>query len=189
MDEIIRLLTHCSHVWFTPLRPYNDPRYAERLHDRGVAIVPLMQLRTALREIDFDLAIVSRAEVGDEMMHIIRRYSPRTQIIFDTVDIASVRFQREFEITGEGRFRREAGRNRRIEQRLVSMADETWCVTDTDAEFVRELDANASTRVIPTIHNPNAGPTPLAALIVPTLTRCATLPARYCPAYRTRRGR
>ena len=46
---------------------------------------------------DFDLAIISRADVADRHMETVRRLAPRARIVFDTVDLHFLREEREAE--------------------------------------------------------------------------------------------
>jgi glycosyltransferase involved in cell wall biosynthesis len=92
--------------------------------------------------------------VAKELVPLIRVYSPTTKVIFDTVDIASVRLRREYEVIGDPEFKAEADKARRSEANLASDADEVWCVTEVDAAYIRALSGVKRVRVVPTIHMP-----------------------------------
>ena len=158
MHEIVRLLTERAEVWFTPLRPHDDTKYRLDLINSGIHLLPLWRFRQGLRTLRFDAALVSRVEVGHELMHLIRRYSPSTKVIFDTVDIASVRLAREYEVTGDASFKRSAAKTRRLEADLADHADEVWCVTEADASHISDLAKIKQLRIVPTIHSPRQSP-------------------------------
>lgn len=160
MHGVLKLLVDRADIWFTALRPHDDPRYKHELVKSGIHILPLRRFRYGVRTLGFRAAVVSRVEVGGELIHIIRRYSPATKVIFDTVDIASVRLARESEVTGDARLERSAIEARRVEERLASDADEVWCVTDADASHIHGLADVKRIRIIPTIHTPRPSPPP-----------------------------
>ena len=57
---------------------------------------------------EFDVIVLSRAHVAEEMLPLCRKYAPATPVIFDTVDLHFVRQQREAEIARDDAKRRTA---------------------------------------------------------------------------------
>src|SRR3954468_21428809 len=53
MHEIIKILANRAEVWFTPLRPHDDPKYQREISASGVRMLPLWRLRYGLRSLDF----------------------------------------------------------------------------------------------------------------------------------------
>jgi glycosyltransferase involved in cell wall biosynthesis len=161
MHEIIKLLADRAEIWFTALRPHDHRKYERELVNSCINILPLWRLRYGLRTLGFQAALVSRVEVGDELMHLVRKHSPSTKVIFDTVDIASVRLAREYGVAGDKSLQRAANKTRRLEAALAADADEVWCVTDADASHMSDLEEAKHIWIIPTIHTPRLSPPPI----------------------------
>jgi glycosyltransferase involved in cell wall biosynthesis len=74
------------------------------------------------------------------------------KIIFDPVDLHSVRYAREFELTGEKSLAARASTYAQVEKRITETVDLTWCASSEDMRMLAEFAPAARAIVIPTIH-------------------------------------
>ncbi|MEO6049792.1 MAG: glycosyltransferase [Pyrinomonadaceae bacterium] len=162
MLELLKILGKYGRVVFSPLDGVFEPKHATDLHRTGIQIVHNYHLRSLLEREKFDLAILSRPEACENLFNLIRRHSPKTKIIFDTVDINFVRLGREFELTKDPETQKKAARYKRIESGLARECDQVWCVTESDKEFLLKASRKAKIRIIPTIHNPQSAGLPFS---------------------------
>jgi glycosyltransferase involved in cell wall biosynthesis len=151
--QILRVLAENRRVVFIPV---GDSRhelfYENKLAEINVEIRSVLEYDALLKSENFAAAILSRPDVADKVFDSIRRLSPETKIIYDTVDIHFVRFEREFEIVGKAEFRRAARRFKQLEAKLAASADQVWCVTDADRKFLQPLTPAADFEIVPNIH-------------------------------------
>jgi GT2 family glycosyltransferase len=140
------LITTGKSIW---------PEYEKLLWKEGVETASALEFRRLMKRRTFSAAVISRPEIAEALLKPIRRASPRTRIIFDTVDVHFVRFAREAELTGDPAARREAERYRRVETRLARAADLVWFTSSADEEAVGREVRGISSAIIPTIHEPH----------------------------------
>jgi len=152
MALILKSLARMGQCTFISLGKLPRPEYEQMLRNEGVEIARLIDYRRLLKQRNFDIALLSRADVAAALLPSIRRQAPRTRTIFDTVDITSVRLQREFAITGNARTAAAARRYRKMERRLAKSCDQVWCVTEADAAALQSEAPAARFAIIPTIH-------------------------------------
>lgn len=153
--QILRVLAETGRVVFIPVGDSRrEPFYENKLAEINVEIRSILDFETLLKTQKFAAAILSRPEVAANVFGSIHRLSPQTKIVYDTVDVHFVRFEREFEITGKAEFRRAATRFKRLEAKLASRADAVWCVTAADREFLQTLAPAAEFEIVPNIHQP-----------------------------------
>jgi glycosyltransferase involved in cell wall biosynthesis len=153
--QILRVLAEIGRVVLVPV---GDSRrelfYENKLAEMNVEIRSVLDYERLLENDNFAAAILSRPDVADKVFDSIRRSSPLTKIVYDTVDIHFVRFEREFEITGKAKFRRAARRFKQLEAKLAARADQVWCVTGADRKFLQTLAPAADFEIVPNIHEP-----------------------------------
>jgi O-antigen biosynthesis protein len=154
MAAILATLNREGLVVFAPFAVYNEGPYADALYRAGIEILPPARLARRLREERFDLALLSRPRVAQEMLGRLRRHSPQTRVVFDTVDLHFLRLQREAELGGNPALAAEAARYRKMEARLARRCDQVWCVSEQEAAAIRALAPQARTAIVPTIHAP-----------------------------------
>lgn len=150
--EILKILARRGRVVFVPLYGKRDKFYENALAENGVETISVLDFDKIIEENNFDFTVLSRAETADKVFSIIKRVSPHTKIVFDTVDINYVRLEREYKITGEHKFQREADKFKKIEVRLARNSDSVWCVTEEDKNFLQNLALNAHFEIVPNIH-------------------------------------
>jgi GT2 family glycosyltransferase len=137
------LMTTSKQVW---------PEYERRLWREGVETASALDFPRLLKSRNFRVAVISRPEVADAVLKPIRRADPRVKIVFDTVDVHSLRLRREHALTGDPVLEREAERYRRVETRLARASDLVWCASTTDEEVMARMAPGVHTVVVPTMH-------------------------------------
>lgn len=108
----------------------------------------------------FDIAWLSYYYVAEEYLPLVRRLSPGTKIVIDTVDVHSLRESREAQLLEDPFLQRQALRTRERELAVYRCADTVVTVSEPDREAVAELAADVPTVVIPTIHELVGQPQP-----------------------------
>lgn len=152
MFMILRILARLGRPVFVPANLSPQPEYESLLGKEGIEIVRRTDYESLIKRDDFQVAILSRAAVADDVFASIRKLSPRLKIIFDTVDIHFLRLEREYALTGDTRFAEEARLLRKQELSLAANSDQVWCVTSTDKEILEREVPAAKVKVIPNIH-------------------------------------
>lgn len=131
-----------------------------RLRDLGAQVTgPDLDLAKLLGAGHFDLALLSFYDVAEQYLPLIRRYSPLTRVVIDTVDVHHVRERRGAELTGDHAALTGAEHTRRREQAVYQAADALVAVSDEDAAELEKLAPGVPRFVISTVHD-QAPPTP-----------------------------
>ncbi|MGB9697807.1 MAG: glycosyltransferase [Thermodesulfobacteriota bacterium] len=103
----------------------------------------------------YDFALIEFWEVANYYSPIIRKFSPQTKIIIDTVDIHFVREMREAELKQNPELKRRALLNKEREIAVYNKADRIWVVTENDKKAIANLVNNIPIDVVPNIHERN----------------------------------
>ena len=106
----------------------------------------------ALAYRQFNFALISRVEIGHRYIPFIRLLSPRTLILYDTVDIHYIREQRQAEIETNPQLAAKAQATKRKELSNCILADRVITVTQDDANHLQQELPNLVFSVIPNIH-------------------------------------
>ncbi|WCB91408.1 hypothetical protein DSM104299_00079 [Baekduia alba] len=168
---IVDLLVAEGHrVTFLGHSGFDQTRYATELRDQGVEVhafngrwwresgrgsgVPGAGIDVAqlLRRGRFDLAWVSTYEMGLYYLADIRRESPATRIVVDTVDVHHVRLLRGAERTGDAADYAEAERVRQDEELVYQAADGLVAVSEPDADALRATAPGVPVFTVSNIH-------------------------------------
>ena len=159
MMEFIRAIRRRGHrVTFIPDNMAVFSPYLEQLQRLGVEVVypPYFgSVEEYLKKhgCEFNLAIISRADVADRHMETVRRNAPRARIVFDTVDLCFVREERQASV-GDNRALRAAAASRKAQElRLAGMADLTLVVSPFETAMLEhECGGQIDVRVVPNIY-------------------------------------
>ncbi len=158
MMEVVRAIRgRGHHVSFIPDHPGPLGRYLEELQCIGVeVIVPphYGSLEEFLKERgrQFDLAILSRANVAATHMTAVRRFAPQAKVVFDTVDLHFLREERQAHVTQDEGLLAEISNRKQSELKLVGRADCTLVVSPIEKEILAEECPDCDVRVLPTIY-------------------------------------
>ena len=131
---------------------HNDYEYERRLGDLGVEAVWIVDFDRRFKREKFDLVMLCYPHIAYYVYPTFRRMFPAAKIIFDTVDVHFVRLTREFELTGDAKYAKDAARHKKIETVLANAADQVWCVTEDDKLNLQTVAPNAKYEIVPNIH-------------------------------------
>lgn len=100
----------------------------------------------------YDFALIEFWEVANYYIPIIRKLSPQTEIIVDSVDIHFIREIREAELKQNSELMKKAQHNKEKEIAVYREADRIWVVTEPDKKAILNLIGNKPIDIIPNIH-------------------------------------
>lgn len=146
-----------------------DQEYVDLLADLGINII--IGRDSGVRHLkrfgsQFRTIVLSRPEVASFYLPLARCFAPRANVIYDTVDLHYIRFQRGLELCKDDvqerlRMRALSRSYRSGEIFMSQVSDGVIVVTETEKQILTEsVDADRIT-VIPNIHpvdHPNATP-------------------------------
>lgn len=159
MFLILQALAKIGRPLFIPVNQAPSADHLALLGKHGIEVGRALDYKQALSDDEEIIVILSRVAVADEYLPLIRKAKKQTRIIFDTVDIHSLRLEREAELTGASQLHEEAAFRRKQEQRVVNGSDQIWCTTVSDSQAIKNLLPATSVKIVPTIHLPQ-GPQP-----------------------------
>lgn len=153
------------HVAFAPSNlEYVEP-YGPRLQRRGVEVlaapgIESIHAHLQARGDEYDLVILSRANVAAQFLDAVRQYAPQAEVWFDTVDLHFLREQREAELKNDPAALKRAAQRRRQELDLIARADLTLVVSSVERELLAREAPEAQLEILSNIHDLH--PTPAA---------------------------
>jgi O-antigen biosynthesis protein len=101
---------------------------------------------------EFDVIVLSRAHVAEEMLPLCRKYAPATPVIFDTVDLHFVRQHREAEIAQDDAKRQKARTMEMLELKLGAESDAIVVVSLDEKRVLGKKLPHQRIAVISNIH-------------------------------------
>ncbi len=168
--RLLELLADEGHaVTFLARRGLGQERYVAELTALGIEVHPVD--RTRLRELGarlpgpqldfeelcargrFDVALLSFYDLAEQYLPLLRRHSPLTRVVVDTVDVHHVRERRGAELSGDPLRLAAAERTREREQAIYGAADALIAVSVDDAAALRELTPAVPVHVVSNIHD------------------------------------
>ncbi|HEV7677204.1 MAG TPA: glycosyltransferase [Candidatus Dormibacteraeota bacterium] len=163
MTWILRLLVEmgCRVTLYPQDRTPRQP-YTAEFQRRGVEVFhgPWTFRDLADPRPDFyDVVMVSRAMVAEELMDQVRTHFPSAVVVYDTVDLHFVREGRRLDMVGSGEAE-AIERTRTIELRAIRAADITAAITPTEAQTIAEVVPGSRVVVLPNVHEIPEAPRP-----------------------------
>ncbi len=136
---------------------YRQP-YAGQLQEIGVEVLyaPYVQsIEGYLGQhgADFDVVILSRADVAERHIDTARRCCPRARIVFDTVDVHFLRERRLADLTGREALARSAEARKRQELNIARRADTTLVVSPVEKDVLAQEVPDLHVAVVTNIHD------------------------------------
>ena len=157
MFQMLKLLRALGHrVTFVPDNLARTQPYTGELQKRGIEVLYqpyLKRVRDYLisQGSEFDVVMLSRCQFAHKYIADVRREAPQSRIIFDTVDLHFVREAGEARVTGDRNLERKAQETRQLEYELIDQADETWVVSSSEQQLLKERWPNKSIQVVSNI--------------------------------------
>lgn len=153
MLAILKILAKFAGVVLVLLyHKFENSSYERSINELGIDMVGVFDFEDFLLDRRFDLVVLSYPHVAEYMMPEVKRRFPEAKVVFDTVDVQFVRLERESQVMGSKRIAKEARKVKRVETHLAKVADQTWCVTSDDREFLKAEVPAANIRIVPNIH-------------------------------------
>jgi GT2 family glycosyltransferase/glycosyltransferase involved in cell wall biosynthesis len=122
------------------------------LQDMGLDIIaPHLDVEGILKAKRFDYAILSFWHIAEHYLPLVRRHSPHTHVIIDTVDIHFLREFREAEMKKDPLLLETARSNKERELAVYRKGDRLWVVTEDDRKTIEGI-VKAPIDVVPNIH-------------------------------------
>jgi Glycosyl transferases group 1 len=156
MMALLRLLRKLGHeITFV-----SDARRAGGRHERAVrqlGIDVLLGFDAAEKHLaahghEYRAALLSTPQAAERYLMAVRAYAMRAKVVYDTVDLHWMRFERGAAVTGDAVLAAEAARYRRIERLNARCADLTLTVTDAERDLLLREEPGARVEVLPNVH-------------------------------------
>jgi hypothetical protein len=139
-------------------------RFFSTRERRWFAVDQALHLSPTDRPATVRVAWVVRPEAAASVMPALAALEPRPRIVYDTMDLHSLRLGREAGVTGSRGLALQARVMRALERQAVAAADVALAITDEEAPLVRALAQKTEVVVLPNVHEPRADePPPLSA--------------------------
>jgi GT2 family glycosyltransferase len=144
-------------VTFVPENLLRVSPYTERMQELGIECLHTPFLTGfdrffAERGKEFDVIVLSRAHVAEEMLPFCQKYIPTTPVIFDTVDLHFVRQHREAELARDDAQRRKACATEMLELKLGTESDAIVVVSPDEKRVLEKKLPRQRIAVISNIH-------------------------------------
>ena len=168
MFQLLKLLRQLGHrVTFIPDNLANTAPYAGELQKRGIEVFyhPYVKnIRDFLiaQGSRFDAVVLSRCDFARKHIENVRLYAPQSPIIFDTVDLHSLRTDREAQVTCDPHVRQKAAEKQQVEDELIEVADETWVVSPVEQQLLQKKWPHKSIQLVSNIVDVPGSRTPFA---------------------------
>jgi GT2 family glycosyltransferase/glycosyltransferase involved in cell wall biosynthesis len=144
MFQLLKLLRQLGHrVSFVPDNLANVAPYTGELQKRGIEVVYYPYVKNVRDYLishgsGFDAVVLSRCDFARKHVADVRLHAPQGRIIFDTVDLHSVRAHRQAQITFDPEARERARQKEELEYDLIGQTDETWVTSSVEQKLLQE---------------------------------------------------
>jgi glycosyltransferase involved in cell wall biosynthesis len=156
MFGILRILTGLKFsVTFAADQSENDAKYIDPLINLKITVLQgYSEIRTHLHEWGngYSVVIISRPEVAERYLSVVRTYAAQAELDYDTVDLHYLRLRRGAELSKDPDLFTIAERYRQLEMLCCTSADRVFAITDTEKKVVLQNWPNIEVEVIPNIH-------------------------------------
>jgi GT2 family glycosyltransferase len=110
----------------------------------------------------FDAVVVSRVNVAEACMELVRKYCRKAYRVFDTTDLHFLREQREAELAGDETLRTKAAATRKKELGFIRQSDVTLVVSHVEKELLRVETPQDRVEIVSNIHPVHGSARPFA---------------------------
>jgi glycosyltransferase involved in cell wall biosynthesis len=144
-------------VTFVSLDSHRGSEEEDRLNQIGIRTVAgygQLQDLLAFKPQRFEKIVVSRPDVAQQVFCLIRAFSLQAHVVYDTVDLHFLRFQRESEFNSSvdtNRVRRYRG----WETHFCQFSDEVWVVSSDEKLVLKSLGILTPISIVSNIHAPH----------------------------------
>ncbi|WP_218131736.1 glycosyltransferase [Nitrosospira multiformis] len=131
------------------------PDYKEALQRQGIHVLQgydAARSHLAATGGKYHFAFLSRPEVAFRYLPYVRAYALYCKVIYDTVDLHWVRFEREMQVSGNQALRDVIAKSKRVELFNLTCADLTMAITHEEKEQLLIEQPDAEVAILPNIH-------------------------------------
>lgn len=100
----------------------------------------------------FDAVVVSRVNVAEACMELVRKHCRKAYRVFDTTDLHFLREEREAELAGDDALRAKAAATRKKELGFIRQSDVTLVVSHVEKELLRKETPQDRVEIVSNIH-------------------------------------
>lgn len=168
MFQLLKLLRQLGHrVTFIPDNLANAAPYAGELQKRGIQVLYHPYVKS-IRDFliaqgsRFDAIVLSRCDFARKHIDSVQLYAPQSHIFFDTVDLHSLRTDREAQLTQDPNVRQKAAEKQQMEDELIEQADETWVVSPVEQQLLQKRWPHKSIQLVSNIVDVPGSGTPFS---------------------------
>ena len=157
MQVMLALLRKNCSVSFVPDDLTGWPGYLEELEGAGVEVIHEPYYPAVLGYLrehghEFDMAILSRAEVTARQMTFVRYLARRATLVYDTVDLHFLREERQASVTEDPELKSAIAERKRKELRLALRADITLVVSPVEKAIMERECPETNVKVLSNIY-------------------------------------
>jgi len=144
--------------WGVSFIPFNNychaGRYTEALQRIGVECLYFPYIKSVesylkIHGPKFDIVVLSRVKVAEQLVHLVRKYAPQAKLIFNTIDLHFLRYERELQLFGDANADNAVTEARDTELQVVRNSDLTIVISEPEAKIIKSLEPSARLCVIP----------------------------------------
>ena len=143
-------------VDFVGEAPPEDPSYSTQLEAMGIQVrTGMEEARTFLSDSggEYRAVLLSRPEVAEAFLPLVRSTCPAARVIYDTVDLHWVRFATGARLdASDGDLALKAKAYRRTELANARAADLTLAITPEERAILLSEDSDLKVEVLPNVH-------------------------------------
>lgn len=133
-----------------------QPTYEDELVRMGVQVLyglPSTALHLEREGTRYRWVWLARPKTAERYMATARAYAVFAQVIYDTVDLHWLRFQRGFEVTGDPALAECAEEHKKVEAFCITSADLVIAISDTEKHMILTEFPDVNVAVLTTIYN------------------------------------
>jgi glycosyltransferase involved in cell wall biosynthesis len=145
------------HVSFAAYDLADDRAQRQAMEAMGVEVLRrphVVSLKSFLarRGASLDCVVLSRLGVARRLVAPVRRHCPKARVIFDTVDVRSVRESRKAALLGDAKAVKRAEKTLRQEVAMLREVDATLVTSPVERDYLKRQDRSAMVVVVPTCY-------------------------------------
>jgi glycosyltransferase involved in cell wall biosynthesis len=110
----------------------------------------------------YKYAFLCYPEIAYQYIPLVRAYSLHAHVIYDTVDLHSLRYAREAEMKGDDSLREQAENYDKMERLNIECSDLVIAITDEERKQIRSMVPGKKVEIVPNIHAISPPTMPLA---------------------------
>ncbi len=166
--NILKLLRQQDHsITFIARNGINQEHYIDELERLGIEVYAIssanmkasgfgpgkIDLHYILASKIYDIAWLSFYDIAELFLPFIRKLSPDTKVIIDTVDIHYLRETRQAELSADSILLQKAQETKKREKHIYAQADLILTVTEDDKRSLQQEDIRIPIVIIPNVHD------------------------------------